>query len=297
MWNTAGVSVRWGLSTASRPPPVGKWVRRYREEGVTGLLDRSCRPHRRPRSIAPATARRIVELRRQHRTTRHIADLCGVSSATVARVVRRAGLSRLKTLDPPPPVRRYQRDTPGELIHLDIKKLGRFRTPGHRVTNNRRVKSRKAGWEYLHVCIDDASRVAFAEVFPDERTSSVLTFLNHVLEAYDRMGVTVQQVMTDNGPAYCSHAFKRACGRLGLRHIRTRPYRPQTNGKGRTLHPDGPEGMGLRARLPRRGKTVQPGFQPGCTTTTGIGQHSALRGLPPISSIDLSENNLLTLHI
>ena len=260
------VGAQYGVSATT----VGKWVRRYREEGVTGLLDRSCRPHRRPRSIAPATARRIVELRRQHRTTRHIADLCGVSSATVARVVRRAGLSRLKTLDPPPPVRRYQRDTPGELIHLDIKKLGRFRTPGHRVTNNRRVKSRKAGWEYLHVCIDDASRVAFAEVFPDERTSSVLTFLSHVLEAYDRMGVTVQQVMTDNGPAYCSHAFKRACGRLGLRHIRTRPYRPQTNGKAERFIQTALREWAY-AHVYRDAKTVQPGFQPGCTTTTGIG--------------------------
>ena len=285
------VASQFGVSAQT----VGKWVRRYRQEGSAGLADRSCRPRRSPRATAKRRVARIVELRRTRLTCRHIAHLCGVSPATVARVLRRAGLSRLSALDPREPPRRYERQRPGELIHLDIKKLGRFRRPGHRVTNNRRVGSPGAGWEYLHVCVDDASRTAFAEVFPDERRESVVSFLRHVIEAYRRMGITVQQVITDNGSAYVSHAFRDACADLGITHITTRPYRPQTNGKAERFiqtalrewaYVQTYRDADHRARELRQWLHHYNWHRP----------HSAKNDTPPMQNIGLDVNNLMTVH-
>jgi transposase InsO family protein len=274
---------------------VGKWVRRYREEGVDGLADRSCRPRRSPRATTGDRVRRVIELRHQRLTCRHIAHLCGISPATVARILRRAGLNRLKALEPREPTRRYERQHPGELIHLDIKKLGRFQRPGHRVTGNRRVNSSGAGWEFLHVCIDDASRVAFAEVFPDERKESAVAFLDHAVEAWRRMGITVKQVLTDNGGAYLSYAFAHACERLGLKHIRTRPYRPQTNGKAERF-------IQTALREWAYAQKYDNARHRQCELSQWLHHynwhrpHSAKNHTPPIHNVGLSVDNLMIEH-
>ena len=215
------------------PRTVRKWVKRFRAEGVAGLHDRSSRPHRLRRPTPIETVARIEALRRQRWTGAQIAGETGVSKATVSRVLRRLGLNRLKALEPAEPIRRYERENPGELIHIDIKKLGRFNRTGHRITGDRtgQSNSRGVGWEFVHVCIDDASRVAYVEIKKDERKASAVAFLKAAVAYYAKLGVTVERVMTDNGSCYRSRAFARACKRLGLKHIRTRPYTPKTNGK------------------------------------------------------------------
>jgi transposase InsO family protein len=218
---SAGVSRR----TAS------KWKARYQEAGEAALVDRSSRPHRSPRQTHALVVEEILRLRRQRQTGIQIASRVGSSSATVARVLAREGLSRLKNLDPKEPVRRYQRDHPGELIHIDTKKLGRIKVIGHRITGNRRQRGRRAGWEFVHVAVDDASRLAYAEVMANERSPTASAFLRRLVAWYSSHGIKVSGIMTDNGSCYRSHRFASACRRLGLRHLRTRPYRPCTNGK------------------------------------------------------------------
>ena len=212
---------------------VRKWVARFEAEGTAGLCDRPSRPHRLHRPTPDDVVKRIVARRRERWTGKRIAVELGVSPATVSRVLRRLGLSRMRDLEPAEPVRRYERERPGELIHTDIKKLGRFERVGHRITGDRRGQSnsRGVGWEYVHVCIDDHSRVAFTSIYPDEKAVSAVDFLHAAILFYARLGVTVERVMTDNGSCYRSFAFRDACKALGLRHIRTRPYTPKTNGK------------------------------------------------------------------
>ena len=217
----AGVSRR----TAS------KWKGRYQLDGSAALLDRSSRPHRSPRQTPPVVVEEILRLRRRRKSGPQIASRVGSSPATVARVLAREGLSRLKNLDPKQPLHRYQRDHPGELIHIDIKKLGRIQIIGHRITGNRRQRGRGAGWEFVHVAVDDASRLAYAEVLANERSPTAAAFLRRLVAWYSTHGVTVTGIMTDNGSCYVSRRFASACRRLGLRHLRTRPYRPCTNGK------------------------------------------------------------------
>jgi transposase InsO family protein len=151
--------------------------------------------------------------------------------STVARVLQRAGLHRLKLLEPQEPPRRYERRRPGDLLHLDIKKLGRIVRVGHRIHGNRSIRTEGAGWEFVHVCIDDRSRLAYVEVLPDERQGTTTGYLERAVAFYRRLDIRVRAVMTDNGPAYLSHLFAFACRTLRLRHLRTRPYRPRTNGK------------------------------------------------------------------
>jgi transposase InsO family protein len=196
---------------------VARWVERFRAEGSAGMADRSSRPKTSPRRTEATVADAIAALRRQRLTGKHIAMATGVSEATVSRVLARAGLSRLKDLEPAEPVRRYEREHPGELIHLDIKKLGRIGSVGHRITGrylgavNRHLG---IGWEFVHVCIDDASRVAFVEVMPDQRKESAVAFLEAAIAYYASLGIKVQRVMTDNGSCYRSKAFRAACKRL-----------------------------------------------------------------------------------
>ena len=217
----AGVSRR----TAS------KWKGRHREAGEAALVDRSSRPHRSPRQTHSAVVEEILRLRRRRQTGPQIASRIGSSPSTVARILAQEGLSRLKNLDPKEPVLRYQRDHPGELIHIDIKKLGRIQVVGHRITGNRRQRGRGAGWEFIHVAVDDASRLAYAEVLANERSPTAVAFLRRLVAWYKSHAITVTGVMTDNGSCYRSHRFASACRGLGLRHLRTRPYRPCTNGK------------------------------------------------------------------
>jgi transposase InsO family protein len=210
---------------------VNKWVARFVAEGPAGLADRSSRPRRLREPTPPETVERIIALRRQRFTGQQIAAQTSVSPATVSRILRAARLSRAKDLEPAAPVVRYERDLPGELIHIDIKKLGRFDQVGHRITDDRTVRSRHVGWEFVHVCIDDASRVAFSQILPDERKQSAILFLKAAVAYYASLGVSVARVMTDNGSCYRSKAFRKACAELGLKHIFTRPYTPKTNGK------------------------------------------------------------------
>ena len=172
-----------------------------------------------------------MELRRQLFLQARIAAYMGVSKATVSRVLRRAGLSRLGDLQPQQPVQRYERETPGELLHIDIKKLGRFERTGHRITGDRTQATRGIGWEFLFVAVDDHSRIAFTQMYPDERKESAVSFVQAATEYFAKLGVTIERVITDNGSAFRSHAFRTACGALGIRQKFTRAYRPQTNGK------------------------------------------------------------------
>ena len=210
---------------------ASKWRDRYRKAGEAALVDRSSRPHRSPGQTHPTVVEEILRLRRRRKTGPQIASRVGSSPATVARILARQGLSRLKNLDPKQPFVRYQRDRPGELIHIDIKKLGRIQVVGHRITGNRRQRGRGAGWEFIHVAVDDASRLAYAEVLANERSPTAVAFLRRLVAWYKSHAITVTGVMTDNGSCYRSHRFASACRGLGLRHLRTRPYRPCTNGK------------------------------------------------------------------
>ena len=204
---------------------VRKWVDRFQSEGPQGLQDRSSRPHKLPRVTPEAIVRRIEALRRERRTGQQIAAEVGVSPATVSRVLRRLGLSTLKALEPAAPVQRYERGKPGELLHIDIKKLGRFDRPGHRVTGDRtgQSNSRGIGWEYVHVCIDDHSRLAFSQILPDEKKDSAVAFLKAAVAYYQRLGITVERVMTDNRSCYKSKDFAEACRTLKIKHKRTKP--------------------------------------------------------------------------
>jgi transposase InsO family protein len=226
-WPIAAVAAAFGVDART----VRKWRDRHATAGDAGLADRSSRPHHSPTRLAGTVEAEIEALRRQRLSGPAIARQLGRPVATIGVVLRRRGLGRLEALDPKPAVIRYQRDQPGELIHIDIKKLGRIDGIGHRISGDRRGQKRGTGWEFLHVCIDDASRLAYTEILPDERKESAVAFLERALAWYATLGVTVERVMTDNGSAYRSHLFRRAIGDAGLKHKRTRPYRPQTNGK------------------------------------------------------------------
>src|SRR3977135_4541664 len=205
-----------------------KWVERFKQEGLPGLQDRSSRPHRLHQPTPQPVIDRIESLRRQRMPGKEIAATVGVSAATVSRTLKRLGLSKLRALEPAEPPRRYERERPGGRIHIDAKKSGKFDKTGHRTTADRKGQSnsRGVGWEYVHVCIDDASRVAFSKIMPDQKKRSAIAFLKAALAYYAGLGIKVERVMTDNGSCYNSFAFKRACKRFGLKHVRTRPYTP-----------------------------------------------------------------------
>jgi len=279
------------------PKTARKWVKRFQAEGVAGLRDRSSRPHRLYRPTPVAVVERIEALRRRRWTGKQIALEVGVSPATVSRVLKRLGLNRLKALEPVEPVRRYERERPGELIHIDIKKLGRFDRVGHRITGDRRGQSnsRGIGWEFVHVCIDDASRIAYSRIFADEKKESAVAFLRAAVAYYKNLGVTVERVMTDNGSCYRSRAFARACKRLRLRHIRTKPYTPKTNGKAerfiQTALREWAYAIAYRDSGQRR--TELPRW---LHRYNWHRPHASLKANTPISRLRLTEDNLLRLH-
>jgi transposase InsO family protein len=237
----------WTLTSAAAAAEVsvrtaGKWVRRYRGEGQVGLLDRSSVPRRQPTRTGERRVQAIAALRRLRMTGAQIAELLGMPLSTVSGILRRVGLGKLSRLEPPEPPNRYQRRHPGELVHIDIKRLGRIQNgAGHRMTGKRRGnptrtnaagrRERQVGWEYVHIAIDDCTRLAHAEVLGDEKATTAIGFLRGVVAFYAAHGITVERVMTDNGSAYVSVLHAIACRALGLKHLRTRPYRPRTNGK------------------------------------------------------------------
>lgn len=210
---------------------AAKWVRRFREAGRAGLADRSSRPQRMPRQTGFAIVERVLLLRRQRWTGVHVAQATGLSRATVSRILCRHRLSRMRDLEPRPPVHRYEHRAPGDLLHLDIKKLGRFSAPGYRIHGDLSRRTRGLGWDYVHVAIDDHSRIACSAIHGDEKGASAAAFLRSAVAHYARLGIRIRRLLTDNGPAYHSLAFARACSDLGLKHRFTRPYTPRTNGK------------------------------------------------------------------
>ena len=217
----AGVSVR----------TLSKWLRRFREEGKPGLHDRSSAPsvipHRTPEERVVA----IAALRRLRMTGAEIAECLRMPHSTVSAVLTRIGLGKLSGLEPAEPANRYERKRPGELLHIDIKKLGRIARPGHRVTGNRRKRRRGIGWEYVHVCVDDATRLAYVEVLEDEKAATAVGFLRRAIAHFRAHGIQIERVMTDNGSCYRATIHALACKALRIKHLRTRPYRPRTNGK------------------------------------------------------------------
>ena len=235
----------WSIAEAARAAEVSdrtcsKWVARYRAEGHTGLLDRSSAPWSIPHRTPADRVEVIVALRRLRMTGAEIAFCLGMAASTVSAVLGRVGLGKLSRLQVPEPPNRYQRRRAGELVHVDVKKLGRIRGAGHRVTGYRhsQAKTRRAGrrvgvagWEFVHVCVDDATRLAYVEVLDDERAATAVGFLRRAVAFYSAHGVAVQRVMSDNGACYRSTIHALACRTMGLKHLRTRPYRPQTNGK------------------------------------------------------------------
>jgi transposase InsO family protein len=276
---------------------VRNWVKRLKEEGPTGLQDRSSRPHRLYRLTPEPLVQRIAALRRERLTGKAIAAEVGVSPATVSRILKRLGLNRLKMLEPAQPVRRYEREHPGELIHIDIKKLGKFNKIGHRITGDRTGQSngRGVGWEFVHVCIDDASRIAFSQVMKDERQGCAVAFLKAAVAYYASLGVTVQRVMTDNGSCYRAHAFARACKRLKIRHIRTKPYTPKTNGKAeRFIQTSLREWAYARAYDTSDQRAAE--LPHWLHRYNWHRPHGSLKSMPPISKLGLSRNNLLRHH-
>src|SRR5437773_955720 len=223
-WSVREASEAAGMSDRQ----AREWIGRgHRKEPMT---DRSSRPHS-VRSTSGEIRAQIIELRRERRTMRQIAQLVGVCTSTVARVCRTAGLSRLRSLEPMPPPIRYERERPGELLHVDIKRLGRFDRVGHRITRKRSFGSPRQGFEFVYVAIDDASRLSYVEILADERSESASSFLTRAVEWFALQNVTVERVMTDNGSAFLAGQFARTCEALNVRHKRTRPYTPRTNGK------------------------------------------------------------------
>jgi transposase InsO family protein len=280
---------------------VRKWVGRCRAEGAAGLADRSSRPHRLHRPTPQTTVAQIEHRRRQRYTGKQIAAELGVSPATVSRILKRLGLNRMSALEPAEPVRRYEREHPGELIHIDIKKLGRIDGIGHRITGDRRGQSNRRsrgeglGWEYVHVCIDDASRLAFSKVLSDEKKESAVAFLKAAVAYYQSLGVKVERVMTDNGACYKSFAFRDACKRLGLKHIRTRPYTPKTNGKAeRFIQTALREWAYAKAYTHSDGRTAE--LPVWLHRYNCHRPHGSLKDKTPISRLGQTKDNLLRLH-
>jgi transposase InsO family protein len=279
------------------PRTARKWLARFLAEGVEGLQDRSSRPHRLYRPTPPEIVERVEALRRQRWTSKQIAAELGISPATVSRILKRLGLNRIAALEPAEPVRRYERETPGELIHIDIKKLGRFDRVGHRITGDRQQgQSRGAGWEFVHVCIDDASRLAFSQILPDEKKESAVAFLKAAVAYYQSLGVIVARVMTDNGSCYRSAAFRNACSDLGLRHIKTRPYTPKTNGKAERFIQTALREWAYAQAYPNSDRRAEE-LPVWLHRYNWHRPHGGLNSKPPISRLALSRDNLLRLHI
>lgn len=277
------------------PKTVRRWVTRFRERGPHALHDRSSRPHCQPRRTPKGLVRQIEALRRQRWTISRIGTCVGISRATVARVLRRLGLNRLRALEPAQPPRRYQHEAPGDMIHLDIKRLGRFYRPGHRVTKDRRQDSPGAGWEFVHVAVDDRSRIAFSQIYPDERFSSAVAHFQAAVAYYRSLGVVVRRVLTDNGNGYRSKAFAAACAELGIRHRFTRPYTPRTNGKAERFIQTALRewACAFTYQSSEERATPLPRWQHDYNWHRG---HGSLGHKPPISILGLTGDNLMRLH-
>jgi transposase InsO family protein len=287
------VAERLGISVRT----AQKWRSRFRADGPAGLLDRSSRPRTHPRQTPPAIALGIKVLRHQRWSCRQIAAAVGVSSATAARILRRVGLSRRGRCEPPAAIQRYEHPRPGDLLHVDTKKLGRIVGLGHRMTGRSAGVHRHdggIGWEHLHIAIDDFSRVAYVELLSDDRAPSVGAFLRRAVGWFRARGVRIRRVLSDNGSGYRSHTFRATCRGLHIAHRRTRPYTPRTNGKAERFIQSALREWAY-AR-PYYSSADRAALLPGWLEHYNCARpHTGLAGLPPISRLP-DQNNVLIRH-
>ena len=279
-----------GLSRQS----ASKWVRRYRSLGSAGLADRSSRPHRSPRRTPEAAAERVGQLRRERKTGVQIAQMTGLSRATVSRILTRLKLNKIRMLEPKLPPNRYEHACPGDLLHIDIKKLARIHKPGHRITGNPQDETRGAGWEFLYVAVDDHSRMAYVAMMPDEKAVSASLFLSQAAGYFAQHNIRLRRVMTDNGPCFISDRFKAQCHALLARHIRTRIYTPRTNGKAERFIQTAIREWAY-ARLYQNSQERNSYLLPWIHQYNWHRPHASLNQMPPISrsGLDIDVNNLL----
>ena len=288
----ASVAAALGISRRT----TSKWWARFRAEGIAGLQDRSSRPHRSPRQTAAAIVLGIRVLRRERWTCAEIGQAVGVSAATAARVLRPLGLSRRGRCEAPPSVTRYEHPAPGDLLHLDTKKLGHIAGAGHRLTGHisRLHRTRGAGWQFAHVAIDDHSRTAYVELLPDELGVTVSGFVRRAVAWFRQRGVRVRRILTDNGAGYRSDSFRATCRALHVRSRRTRPYTPRTNGKAERFIQ-----TALREwayRRPYYSSSERTAALSGWLEHYNCARpHHSLGGRPPVSRLP-NGNNLLLAH-
>lgn len=275
---------------------AAKWVRRFRLEGPSGLRDRSSRPHRSPRRTADEQAIQVEQLRRQRWTGIRIAQSTGLSRATISRILTRLRLNKISMLTPVVPIVRYEHPAPGDLLHIDIKKLARIHKPGHRMTGNPQDETRHAGWEFLYVAIDDHSRIAFTAMLPDEKAVSAAHFLRQAIAYFAQLGITIHRVMTDNGPCFCSLLFTQTCREFHIKPIRTRFYTPRTNGKAERFIQTAIREWAY-ARIYQNSAERLRHLAPWIHQYNWHRPHTSLHLKTPISRSPLDVNNLLTLHI
>ena len=280
-----------GWDAASAAEAVGvsrrcalKWQARYRQEGLAGLQDRSSAPHRIPHRTCERIVRRIERLRLKRLAAYQIARILGMARSTVSAVLVRLGLNHLKVLEPKEPANSYEHARPGDLLHLDTKKLGRIRGIGHRIHGDRTTRQRGVGWEFAHVCIDDHSRVAYVEVLEDEKGVTAAGFLERAVRWFAELGIRTHRVLTDNGSCYVSKDFRARCVQLGVRHKRTRPYRPRTNGKAeRLVQTLMREWAYAKPYLSSRGRKLA--LRPWLRYYNQVRPHGSLECLPPMTRI------------
>ena len=290
--NYAQAAARFHVS----PKTAAKWACRYREKGIADLADRSSRPHCCPRSTPSPLQEKVLALRRLRHNGWRIAHALGLSRPTVSRILRRNGMNRLASLDPPPPVVRYEHKHPGSLIHFDIKRLARIVKPGHRVHGDRTQGTRGAGYEYLHIAIDDHSRISFAAILPDQTRQSALRFFFMARAYYSRFGFSIKRVLTDNGPCYRDRTFQQILARQHIKQRFTRPYTPRTNGKAERF-------IQTALREWAYARTYQTSLErneqldPWLHDYNFHRQHASLNQNTPASRARLNRNNLLSLHI
>ncbi len=274
---------------------AAKWVRRYREGGSAALSDRSSRPHRCFRPTSSTLIDKVLALRRLRYNGWRIAHELKTSRANVSRILRRAGMNRLRSLDPPPPVVRYEHKQPGDLIHFDIKRLARIVKPGHRVHGDRTRQTRGAGYEYLHIVIDDHTRLAFAAILPDQTHASAIRFFHMARAHYSRFGFSIRRVLTDNGSCYRHHLFGHTLRQAAVKHHFTRIYRPQTNGKAERFIQTALREWAY-ARTYQNSTERQTHLDSWLHDYNFHRPHASLNLNPPVSRSGLSRNNLLSLH-
>jgi transposase InsO family protein len=274
---------------------AAKWTRRYRQLGAAGLKDRSSKPHRSPRRTPSDLLEKVLQLRRLRRNGWQIAHQVKLSRTTVSRILCRHGLNRLRSLDPPPPMVRYEHKHPGDLIHFDIKRLARIRKPGHRVTGDRHKESRGVGWEYLHIAIDDHSRIAFTAILPDQTHRSAMRFFLMARAHYNRFGFSIRSVLTDNGSCYKHWLFCRLLHQQHVKHRFTRPYTPRTNGKAERFIQTALREWAY-ARSYQNSDERSQQLHPWLHDYNFHRPHSSLKLNTPASRSGLNRNNLLSLH-